>query len=84
MPLISYERVRTVDPAKLSANFSLKEKLPRDVWLKFGGYPGRSLLCHSVQSQEMRKSGVSPPQRIGLDLECRETDKRRPYFFAAN
>jgi len=36
----SYECVRTGDPAKLSANFSLNAKLPRDAWLKFGGYPG--------------------------------------------
>lgn len=27
-------------PADRSANFSLNEKLPRDIWLRFGGYPG--------------------------------------------
>jgi len=34
--LDSYGRNGTV----LSANFSLSEKLPRDFWLTFGGYPG--------------------------------------------
>jgi hypothetical protein len=24
----------------MSANFTLRERLPRDIWLKFGGYPG--------------------------------------------
>lgn len=36
----SYASVRGKDPTKLSANFTLNTKLPRDVWLKFGGYPG--------------------------------------------
>src|SRR5262249_10269245 len=40
-----------------SANFSLKEKLPQDVWLKFGGYPGWLVevnhLRHRVAAEDL-------------------------------
>jgi hypothetical protein len=43
----------------LAANFSLSHKLPRDVWLKFGGYPGWLVEvnheCHRVEADDLRE-----------------------------
>jgi hypothetical protein len=36
----SYVSVPGNDVTELSADFSLNERLPREAWLKFGGYPG--------------------------------------------
>jgi hypothetical protein len=38
--LASYVSVPGNDVTEVSADFSLNERLPREVWLKFGGYPG--------------------------------------------
>jgi hypothetical protein len=41
----------------LAANFSLRHKLPRDVWLKLGGYPGWLVEvnheCHRVEAGDL-------------------------------
>jgi hypothetical protein len=38
--LESYGNIPGRNRSGVSANFSLSERLPRDVWLKLGGYPG--------------------------------------------
>lgn len=43
----------------LAANFSLNRKLPRDVWIRVGGYPGWQIevnhQCHRVETGDLRE-----------------------------
>ncbi len=54
----SYGSTRTTSGEwGLAANFSLSNKLPRDVWLKLGGYPGWLVEvnhdCHRVEAGDL-------------------------------
>ena len=54
----SYGSTRTTSGEwGLAANFSLSHKLPRDVWLKLGGYPGWLVEvnheCHRVEAGDL-------------------------------
>jgi hypothetical protein len=60
----SYVSVPGNDATELSADFSLNERLPREAWLKFGGYPGWLLeiqspeaLCRCRRSGDLRATG---------------------------
>jgi hypothetical protein len=55
----------------LAANFSLSEKLPRDVWLKLGGYPGW-LVDVNHKCHEVAAGDVTTFERLAGELTQQE------------
>jgi len=53
------------------ANFSLKERLPREIWLKFGGYPGW-LVDVNHQARRIGNGDLSAFEQLANELPRQE------------
>jgi hypothetical protein len=54
-------------PSDREASFSLDEKLPRDEWLRFGGYPGW-LIEANHQSERVDNADIAAFRRLAAEI----------------
>jgi hypothetical protein len=54
-------------PSDRQASFSLDERLPRDEWLRFGGYPGW-LIEANHQSERVDKADIAAFRRLAVEI----------------